>query len=57
VGALIVPQAVGLGPPPYAWTWSNRLMTVAWYTVGGIAAGAAYIALQGRDARKRRGDS
>jgi hypothetical protein len=57
VGALIVPQAVGLGPPPYAWAWSNRLMTVAWYTVGGIAAGAAYSVLQRREARTLRSGS
>ena len=56
VGALTVPPAIGLGPPPHAWAWSNRLMTIAWYTLGGIAAGAAYSALQGRETRKGSSD-
>jgi hypothetical protein len=54
LGALTVPPAVGLGLPPHAWAWSNRLMTIGWYTFGGIAAGAAYSVLQGHDARARR---
>jgi hypothetical protein len=50
IGALTIPPAVGLGSPPHAAAWSNRLMTIAWYTLGGLVAGAAYRGLQGRRA-------
>jgi hypothetical protein len=33
---------MGLGRPPHADAWANRLMTVAWYTLGGLAAGCTY---------------
>jgi len=48
VGALVLPPVIGLGNPPHAQAWSNRLMTVAWYTLGGLVAGAAYERLQAR---------
>jgi len=50
-GALALPPAIGLGRPPHVHAWSNRLMTVAWYTMGGLVAGAAYAAIQGRRGR------
>lgn len=40
VGALLLPPIMGLGRPPHVETWANRAMTVAWYTVGGLVAGA-----------------
>jgi hypothetical protein len=46
IGALLLPPAMGLGHPPHAHAWSNRLMTVAWYTLGGLAAGCTYQQLQ-----------
>jgi hypothetical protein len=42
LGALLLPPAMGLGRPPHADAWANRLMTVAWYTLGGLAAGCTY---------------
>ena len=48
VGALLLPPVMGLGHPPHAHAWSNRLMTVAWYTLGGLAAGCTYQQLQAR---------
>lgn len=38
VGALMLPQRMGLGDPPHSELLSNKIMTVAWYTLGGLAA-------------------
>ena len=41
-GALMLPQRMGLGAPPRSELLSNRVMTVAWYLIGGlVAAGTA----------------
>jgi hypothetical protein len=40
VGALVLPPPMGLGRPPHVESWANRAMTVAWYTIGGLVAGA-----------------
>jgi hypothetical protein len=42
VGALVLPPLIGLGEPPHVESWANRIMTVAWYTLGGVVAGATY---------------
>lgn len=41
VGALSLPERIGLGTPPDSNSRSNQLMTVAWYVLGGLAAAAA----------------
>lgn len=38
VGALVLPRYLGLGDPPRSDSTANRLMTVAWYLAGGLAA-------------------
>ena len=38
IGALVLPRKMGLGDPPKSDLLSNQLMTVAWYTIGGLAA-------------------
>ena len=38
VGALFLPQKLGLGAPPKSELLSNQVMTVAWYVLGGLAA-------------------
>jgi predicted nicotinamide N-methyase len=38
VGALVLPQKLGLGDPPKSELLSNQVMTVAWYVLGGLAA-------------------
>ena len=38
VGALVLPQRMGLGHPPHSELLSNKVMTVAWYTLGGLVA-------------------
>ena len=38
IGALVLPQRLGLGQPPKSELLSNQVMTVAWYLVGGLAA-------------------
>lgn len=38
IGALVLPQKLGLGPAPKSELISNQLMTVAWYVLGGLAA-------------------
>jgi hypothetical protein len=40
VGALVLPQRMGLGEPPNSDRLSNKVMTVAWYVAGGLAAAA-----------------
>lgn len=40
VGALVLPERMGLGVPPKSDLLSNQVMTVAWYLVGGLAAAA-----------------
>jgi len=38
IGALVLPQKLGLGQPPRSELLSNQVMTVAWYLIGGLAA-------------------
>jgi predicted nicotinamide N-methyase len=38
IGALVLPQKLGLGDPPKSELLSNQMMTVAWYLIGGLAA-------------------
>jgi hypothetical protein len=45
VGAVVLPPMIGLGRPPHVHAWSNRLMTIAWYTLGGLVAGRIYRSL------------
>jgi hypothetical protein len=40
VGALVLPQRMGLGDPPKSDRLSNKVMTIAWYLAGGLAAAA-----------------
>ena len=40
VGALVLPGPLGLGTAPSNRTPQTQAMTVAWYTVGGLVAGA-----------------
>jgi hypothetical protein len=40
VGALLLPQRMGLGTPPRSDLLSNQVMTVSWYLVGGLIAAA-----------------
>lgn len=40
IGALVLPERMGLGVPPKSELLSNRVMTIAWYLVGGLAAAA-----------------
>lgn len=47
VGAVVLPGKLGLGSEPSARTPATQAMTVAWYTVGGLAAAAAYGMLSG----------
>jgi hypothetical protein len=46
VGAVVLPEQVGLGQAPTRRTPQTALMTAALYTAGGIAAGAAYRAMK-----------
>ena len=42
IGAVVLPGEMGLGSEPSARTPATQAMTIAWYTVGGLAAAAAY---------------
>lgn len=47
VGAVYLPGPLGLGTAPSRRTTQTAAMTVAWYTLGGLAAGAVYRGLCG----------
>lgn len=40
LGALVLPRPLGLGEPPRSESRRNQLLTVAWYTTGGLTAAA-----------------
>lgn len=42
VGAVVLPEKVGLGNDASARTPATQAMTIAWYTIGGLVAGATY---------------
>ena len=48
VGALSLPEPLGLGTAPHSSDRGNQLMTVAWYVLGGLAAAAAANAFRSR---------
>jgi hypothetical protein len=51
VGGVVLPGPMGLGEAPSNRTPQTQFMTVAWYTVGGLVAGAVAKSLR----RKRKG--
>jgi hypothetical protein len=53
VGALVLPRPMGLGDPPSIESPRNRVMTVAYYLIGGLVAAAAASLLQQSDNRSR----
>jgi hypothetical protein len=52
-GALLLPEPMGLGPPPHSDFRSNQVMTVAWYLAGALAAAAAATAMHRGSWRSR----
>ena len=46
VGALILPERMGLGTPPHIESSRNKILTVAWYLIGGLTAAAAANAMR-----------
>lgn len=54
IGALLLPQRMGLGAPPKSDLLSNQVMTVAWYTLGGLVAAATATWLANRRAEETR---
>ncbi len=48
IGGVVLPGPLGLGEGPSNRTPQTKAMTVAWYTVGGLVAGAVAQALQKR---------
>jgi hypothetical protein len=50
IGAVSLPERIGLGTAPDSRSRSNQLMTVAWYVFGGLAAAAAANAYADRTA-------
>lgn len=45
VGAVVLPEPMGLGSEPTRRTPATQVMTIAWYTIGGLAAAATFRAL------------
>jgi hypothetical protein len=41
IGALLLPQPMGLGDPPHSEKPTNQVMTIAWYLLGAVVAAAA----------------
>jgi len=52
-GGVLLPGPLGLGTAPSARTPQTQLMTVAWYTVGGLVAGALGQAAHSGSSRPR----
>lgn len=48
VGAVLLPGPLGLGEKPSNRTRQTQVATVAWYLLGGLAAGVTYRLLGGR---------
>ncbi len=48
IGGVVLPGPLGLGEAPTNRTPQTQLMTVAWYTLGGLVAGATARALRKR---------
>lgn len=48
IGALTLPERMGLGTPPHSESRRNQILTIAWYMLGGLAAAAAATALRRR---------
>jgi hypothetical protein len=48
VGCVLLPPVMGLGRQPHRRAPYTQLMTIAWYTVGGIAAALAATAMSRR---------
>ena len=53
LGALLLPERLGLGTPPHSESHSNQVMTLLWYLAGAAAAAAATFATAPRDASHR----
>jgi hypothetical protein len=47
VGAVLLPEPLGLGNEPSARTTETKAMTIGWYLAGGLAAALAYRLLTG----------
>lgn len=45
IGAVLLPGPMGLGDEPSSRTPETKAMTIAWYTAGGLAAGAVWNAM------------
>jgi hypothetical protein len=54
LGALYLPQRIGLGAPPHSHDVANQMMTVAWYLIGGLAAASVVSAFGSRRRGPRR---
>ncbi|HEX8326883.1 MAG TPA: hypothetical protein VF629_05040 [Hymenobacter sp.] len=52
VGGVLLPGPLGLGEGPSNRTPQTKLMTVAWYTVGGLVAGAVAKQLRRKPGRR-----
>ena len=48
VGALVLPQRIGLGIPPRSWDRSNQAMTVGWYLIGALTTACTAECLRAR---------
>ena len=48
VGALLLPQRIGLGIPPRSWERSNQAMTVGWYLIGALTTACTAECLRAR---------
>lgn len=56
LGALLLPERMGLGEPPHVEHRANRFMTIAWYMAGAAAAALAANLMAGEPSRAGDGD-
>ena len=52
IGAVVLPEPLGLGTPPHAERRRTRVLTVTWYLAGALAAAAAARTLARRAASR-----
>lgn len=52
IGAITLPGPLGLGEEPTERTMATRVMTVSWYTIGGVVAALVYRLLTGSRLRQ-----
>ncbi len=49
MGAIVLPKKIGISDSPSSRTTQTKIMTVAWYVIGGMVTAAVYKVLENRN--------